>query len=129
MGFILQKNKKAGGRMSRKFLRTGWTKKIRLGKGNKKKQKWRKARGRHNKIRESIRGKPRRVEIGFRTSMEKRFKIEGKVPVFIRNLRDMERTAKGNLLIIGKMGKKKRRIIEEMVKEKGALILNKNELK
>ncbi len=40
----------------KKFLRRNWNKYKRIGKGNKKKQKWRKPRGRDNKMREKRRG-------------------------------------------------------------------------
>ena len=100
-----------------KFLRTSTKYYKRLGR--KKKLKWRKPRGRHNKIRENIRGKQRKVNIGYGTKKEDRGKIKGKIPIFIKNLREAEKIEKGNLVIISKIGKKKKKDIEEIVKEKG----------
>jgi len=101
-----------------KFLRTNTYKFKRIG-GTKKKQIWRKPRGRHNKLREKIKGKPIKPTIGFK-------KAETKKPV-LRNvecLRDIESIAKGQEVIISRIGKKKRKMLIEKLKEKGAKILN-----
>ena len=109
--------------MVRKFLRTSTKYYKRLGR--KKKQKWRRPRGRHNKIREGIRGKLRKVDVGFRKRKEERGKIKGKILIFIKNLKEIEKINKGDLVIIGRVGKKKRKYIEEIVKKRGGEILNK----
>jgi len=117
--------------MTRKFLRTGTRKYKRLGKGRKKKQKWRKARGRHNKIREKRKSRPRKVEIGFRTNKNERGKIDGKIPVFIENLKQVDKIKEGDIVILKKVGKRKRIGIEKKIKEKGGKIVlrGKNESK
>jgi len=107
-----------------KFLRTSTLKKVRLGLRRKKKQKWRRARGRHNKIREKKKGKLQKVEIGFRTREKERGKILGKIPVFVKNLSDAEKIKKEDLVIIAKVGKRKRLEIEKKIEEKGGGILN-----
>jgi len=111
--------------MRRKFLRTGTTKLKRLGKGRKKKQKWRRAKGIDNKIREKRKGRARKVEIGYRKQKKERGKIRGKIPIIIRNLKESENIKKGDLVIIGKVGKKKRLKLEKEIEEKGGEILNK----
>jgi len=116
--------------MTRKFLRTGTKKYKKLGK--KKKEKWRRARGRDNKIREKRKSRPRKVEIGLRTNKKGRGKIKGKDPIFIENLKQAEKVRKGDLIIIRRVGKKKRQEIEKKIKEKGGKIINlsrKNESK
>ncbi len=106
-----------------KFLRVMGNKKIRLGKRNKKLQKWRRARGKHNKTRESIRGKAVKVKIGFRTPKKGRNKIQGKIPFRINNLDDLKLIKKENIAIIAKLGKKKKQQIESRLKELGIEIL------
>lgn len=107
--------------MTRKFLRTGTRRYKRLGR--KKIQRWRKPRGRHNKMREKRKGRPRKVEIGYRTSRKERGKINGKMPVFVKNLRDAEKVERDSLIIIAKVGKKKRGGLLEKIKERGGIIL------
>lgn len=107
-----------------RFLRTSWRQKSKLGKGRIKKQKWRKARGRHNKIREKRKGRARQVEIGYRTRTEERGRIEGKIPLFIKNLKEAENVKKGDIVIIARIGMRKRLEIEKMIEQKSAKVLN-----
>lgn len=101
-----------------KFLRTNTYKFKRIG-GTKKKQKWRKSRGRHNKMREHIKGKPIRPTIGFKKPESEKVRI-----TMVNCLRDLERIEKGQEVIIARIGKKKRKLIEEKLKIKGAKVLN-----
>ncbi|MCX6748093.1 MAG: 50S ribosomal protein L32e [Candidatus Pacearchaeota archaeon] len=103
----------------KKFLRVRGNKKIRLGKRNKKKQTWRRARGKHNKTRESTRGKAVKVKIGFRKAKMERNKIKGKIPFRVNNFNDLKSIKKENIAIIAKLGKKKRQEIETKLKELG----------
>ncbi len=107
----------------RKFLRTGTLRHKRLGR--KTKQRWRKARGRDNKIREKRKGRARKVQIGYKQPELKRRRIKGKIPIYVENIKQAERIEKGALVIIRKIGKKKRMIIEKKIKEIGGEILNK----
>lgn len=106
-----------------KFLRVMGNKKIRLGKRNKKLQKWRRPRGKHNKTRESIRGKAVKVKIGFRTPSNSRNKVQGKIPFRVNNLADIARIKKENIAILAKFGKKKSQVIQEKLKELGIQVL------
>jgi len=101
-----------------KFLRIGSSRFKRLGKGRKKLQRWRKARGRDNKIREKKKGRPRRVEIGYK-KQKKRKEI-----MIIKNMKQAERVKKGEQVIIGRIGRKKRIEIEKKIKEIGGRIVN-----
>ena len=108
--------------MRRKFLRpeTGKYKRLK----RKKKQKWRRPKGHDNKIRLNRKGKMKKVRIGFRTNKKLRGKVEGKIYVLIKNLKDTNKVEKGDIIIIRKVGKKKRQEIEKRIKERGAKILN-----
>ncbi|MBL7059172.1 hypothetical protein ISS08_01850 [Candidatus Pacearchaeota archaeon] len=96
-----------------KFLRRTWNRYSKLGKGRKKKQIWRRPTGRDNKMREKRRGYPARVQIGYKTSSE-----EKKI-LYIFNKSDFQKINKGDIIMIGKVGKKKKiEIAEEAKKQK-----------
>jgi len=99
-----------------KFLRRTWTRFSRLGKGRKKKQKWREAKGRHSKTREMRRGYPAIVKIGYRQSTKEK-------PAVIYNISQLEGKKE---IILGKIGKKKKIEIAERAKEKKIQIVNLN---
>jgi len=103
----------------RKFLRTNTRLYKRLGALRKKSRKWRRPRGRHNKLREKIRGKPARPVIGFKKPEKERTRI-----IVIRNLKELERINKEEKVVIGKVGKKKKTELKEKAKEKGLEVLN-----
>ncbi len=100
-----------------KFLRRTWYKLPSLGKGRKKKQKWRNPTGRHNKIRNKRRGYGARVEIGYKTDKKLRGKINEKIPREIFNAKQLENLGKNEIAIIGKIGMKKKIEIVKKAKE------------
>lgn len=104
--------------MKKKFLRRNWNKYKRLGLGRKKKQVWRRPRGKHSKMRKWRRGYPARVDAGYRSPREQRGKISGKIPVFIRNVQDLAKVGKDEIAIIEHIGKKKR---NEILKKAGEM--------
>ncbi len=108
--------------MAKKFLRTGSLRYKKLGRKNK--LRWRKPRGRHNKIREKRKGRLRKVEIGYRKSSVERNKINGKIPFIVRNLKDLDKVEKKAIVILAKLGKKKIIQILERANEKEIKILN-----
>lgn len=96
-----------------KFLRRTWSRYSKLGKGRKKKQIWRRPTGRDNKMREKRRGYPARVEIGYKKSS----KI--KKIFYIFNKSDFQKIKKDEIIMVGKVGKKKKiEIAEEAKKQK-----------
>ncbi len=107
--------------MRKKFLRGKWRTYAKLGRGRKSKQKYRKAKGRHNKIREKKKGNPVLVAIGF-----KKPRKEEKETRIIQNTRDLEDTKKGESVILAKIGRKSKLKIIEKAKEKEIRILNLN---
>ncbi len=103
-----------------KFLRRD---SFRFGKFNRKKnQKWRKPTGRDNKMREKRRGYSAVVSIGYKNS-------DRKEQIIIKNLNDLEKVTKNDLIILGKIGKKKRLEIMEKAKSKGIKFSNLKEIK
>ncbi|MEX0921033.1 MAG: eL32 family ribosomal protein [Candidatus Pacearchaeota archaeon] len=89
--------------MTKKFLRRTWSRYAKLGKGRKKKQKWRKPTGRDNKMREKRKGYPAVVSIGYKKS-----KSERKNPFVVNNIKDLENAKGKDLVVLGNIGKKKK---------------------
>ncbi|MGD9275703.1 MAG: eL32 family ribosomal protein [Candidatus Pacearchaeota archaeon] len=101
------------------FLRRSVDKYSKLGKGRKKKQKWKRPTGRDNKMREKRRGYPAVVSVGYKNKEKARGQIKDMKPVIVNNLKNLEKIGKNNIAIIGKVGnKKKMEIIKEAEKKK-----------
>lgn len=99
------------------FLRRTWSRYSKLGKKRKKKQVWRRPTGRDNKMREKRKGYPAIVSIGYKKSK----KLEKKI-VVIRNLEDLKKSRKSEIIIVGNIGKKKKiEILKYAEKEKISL--------
>jgi len=86
-----------------KFLRRTWDRYNKLGKGRKKKQVWRRPKGRDNKMREKRKGYPIVVSVGYKKKMSERKHIR-----VVRNIEDLEKIKKNEMVIIGSIGKKKK---------------------
>ena len=102
------------------FLRRTWRRYVKLGKGVKKNQKWRRPTGRDNKMREKRKGKPAVVSIGYKSD-----KKEIKEIVLVNTLKELEKVGNGPV-VIGSIGKKKKIEFAKMAKEKGIKISNLN---
>jgi large subunit ribosomal protein L32e len=109
-----------------KFLRRTSARLSKLGKKRRKKQVWRSPTGRDNKMREQRRGKPAIVSIGYSTEKKERGKINGKNPVFVKNIRELEKIEKNQIVVLGKIGKKKKIEIAKKAKELKIEIVNLN---
>ena len=109
-----------------KFLRRNWSKASRLGKGRKKKQVWRSAKGRHTKTRNKRKGYPQIVEVGFRTEKKGRELIEDKKSILVQNLKELLKIEKGQTAIIANVGAKKRIELVKKAKENNISVSNLN---
>lgn len=106
-----------------KFLRRIWKRHSKLGKRRKKKQVWRKPKGRDNKMREKRKGYPAVVSIGYKKGRKK------KVPFVVRNINDLNKIKKSPekyFITLGKLGKKKKIEILKKAKDAGIPIQNIN---
>lgn len=110
--------------MPPKFIRRNWDRFSRLGRTRKKLRVWRRPKGRHSKTRERMKGYPASVRIGYGKDKEVRGKIQEKNPIMINNMKDLEKAKKDEIIIIGKMGKKKKIEIAKRAKEKNIAIYN-----
>jgi large subunit ribosomal protein L32e len=106
--------------MAKKFLRRTWHKFSKLGKGRKKKQKWRRPTGRDNKMREKRKGYPAVVSIGYGS------KKNEKNPVNVYNIKDLESVKENEIAVIGNVGEKKRIEMAKFALEKKIKIHNLN---
>ena len=112
-------------RKKAKFVRTDFRKYSKLGVRRKKKQVYRKSKGRDNKIRLNMKGHTKNVSIGYRTKKQTRDLVEGLRPIIIYNLEDLKKISKENIGIIGKIGSKKRKeILDKAIKENIKLSVN-----
>jgi len=109
---VIRKRKKA------KFVRTDFRKYSKLGVRRKKKQVYRKSKGRDNKIRLKMKGHTTNVSVGHRTKKQTRDLIAGLKPIMIHNISDLKKINKENIGIISKIGSKKRKqILEQVIKD------------
>jgi len=110
--------------MTKKFLRRQGNLLSKLGKGRKKKQKWRRPTGRDNKMREKRKGYPAVVGIGHKKSKKESRRIKGKILTIVKNTKDLENLKQNEIIIIGKIGKKKREEIIKKAEEKKIKVYN-----
>jgi large subunit ribosomal protein L32e len=102
-----------------RFLRKDTWKVSRMGKRRKKKQKWRRARGRHSKIRKKEKGYGKEPTMGYSSPRNIRGYVKGMEPLLVKNFSDLEKATKKNIIIISKkIGKKKRVEILKKIEEK-----------
>lgn len=115
--------------MVKKFLRTDHNRFSRLGRNRRKKQVWRAAKGRHNKIREKRKSYPKAPNIGYKKPKADLENVGNQGPKLIRNLKDLEKLKSGSTAIVGKIGAKKRIEIVKNAIQKKINILNVREIK
>jgi len=109
-----------------KFLRRTWNRYSKLGRKRKKKQTWRRPTGRDNKMREKRKGYPAVVSVGYKVDKKTNGQIQGKSPVLINNILDLEKIGKNDIAVVGNVGKKKKIEIVKKAKEKKLLVHNVN---
>jgi large subunit ribosomal protein L32e len=100
-----------------KFLRHTAHKYSKLGLRRKKKKIWRRPTGRDNKMREKRRGHPAVVSIGYSTDKNTRGNVMKKTPVVVRNVQDLQKVQKNQIVMLSGIGKKKKIEIAKKAKE------------
>lgn len=103
-----------------KFMRRNTKEYFRLGKRRKKLRKWRRPKGRDNKMRLKERGRPRTVEIGYKKSK----KEAGEKVFAISNINQLKELKKGSRVLFNKVGKKKKIELNKLAKKLNLKILN-----
>ena len=108
-----------------RFLRKDWHKISNLGLRRENKQVWRKAKGRHNKLREKKKSHGKNPSIGYRSPKLIRGSIEGLMPVLVKNVQDLGKVGKENIAIVAKVGlRKKLAIVKKAEEMKISIMLN-----
>jgi large subunit ribosomal protein L32e len=110
--------------MSKQFKRTDFWRFSRLGMGRKKKQVWRRAEGVQSKIRRKKRGYPIMPSIGLRTPRAGRNKVENAIPILIHNVADLQKLKKGSVVIMAKIGARKKLDVLKKAEELQIKIIN-----
>lgn len=110
--------------MSKEFKRADYWRHSKIGKNRKKLQKWRRPTGRDNKLREKRGGHPKSVRVGFKSPRKESGKIEGKTLKVIYTLKELGKASADNVIIIGKVGAKKKFELIKRAKEMNLRMLN-----
>ena len=106
------------------FIRKDSYKISRIGKRRKKEQKWRRPRGRHSKLRARERNYLKVPSIGYSSPREVRGSIEGKMPFVVYNVNDFNRKKENQIVVIGKVGMKKKIELVEFASSKNIPLAN-----
>ena len=107
-----------------KFLRVDTNRFSRIGKNRRKLQKWRRARGKSNKLRLGRAGYAAVPKVGFRTSRNESGKIKGLVPKLVHNLNELISLTKDEGAIIARVGARNKLEIIKRADELKIKILN-----
>jgi len=108
------------------FLRVDTNKYSKLGVRRKKKQTYRKPKGRDNKIRLNRAGRLRKVKIGFRTPRLERGRIKKMQPIRICRVDDFKKLEKDQIGIIASVGGKKKIELAEYAVKHNKKLFNLN---
>ncbi|MEI6731197.1 MAG: eL32 family ribosomal protein [archaeon] len=110
--------------VTRRFVRTDSFRHLRLGKKRRKLQVWRRPRGTRNKLRLKRVGHPALPTVGHRTSKAESGRLKGLYPLLVNNLQDIDKATKENIIIIARVGAKKKLEMIKKIQEKGLQIAN-----
>ena len=101
--------------MPKKFLRTDFWRMSKLGAGRRKLQVWRRAKGKHSKMRRRRKGYPAIPGIGYKNAKADSGKINGMIPVLVSSMNDFAKIQNGEAAILSsRIGARKRL---EMIKK------------
>ena len=111
--------------MSKSFIRTDSFRFLRLGKKKKSLRVWRRAKGKHSKMRRRRAGYPAIPNIGYRNARVTQGLIKGMTPTLIHNILELSRASKNSIIIISRtVGAKKKIEIMKKAREMNMKILN-----
>lgn len=114
---------------NKRFIRRSMKRFSKLGNNRRKIQKWRKPKGRDNKMRLKRKSYPATVSIGYSSPRKEHGRVEGKLPVLVYNTKDLAKITHDNIAVLAKVGAKKKLEIIKMAEEKKIRILNVKHIK
>jgi len=106
------------------FLRRNTREYSKLGVKRKKLQKWRRPKGRDNKMRLKVKSRAPVVEIGYKKDLRTRGKIDDREVIFVQNLEELKALKKGSVIMLGRMGARKMLEVAKIAKEKDINVTN-----
>ena len=107
-----------------KFIRPDTFRFSRLGKNRRKLQKWRRVRGKSNKMRLGRAGYSVVPRVGFKTPKKEAGKIKGFMPKLVHNLSELQTLTKDEAAILARVGAKKKLELIKKADELKIKILN-----
>jgi large subunit ribosomal protein L32e len=108
--------------MKKKFIRRDSVRYSKLGKKRKKLQKWRKPKGRDSKMRLSRKSYPSSPTVGHKSQNKK-------TQTLVQNVNDLKKVNKDTIIILAKVGAKKKLEIIKQAQESKIKLLNVKENK
>ena len=115
--------------MSKEFKRQDFMRYGKIGKNRKKIQRWKRPRGRHSKMRLQRKSYPAVVSSGYRTDKKEAGRVDGLLPILVHNVKELESAGKENIVILARVGAKKKLEIIKVAAEKKIRIHNVKEIK
>jgi large subunit ribosomal protein L32e len=109
---------------NRTFIRRDLKRFSKLGKNRKKLQRWKRPKGRDNKMRLKRKSYPATVSIGYSSSRKEFGRVNGKIPVLVHNIKDLEKIGSDNVAILARVGAKKKLEIIKFAEDKKIKIAN-----
>ena len=109
---------------NRTFVRRSMKRFSKLGKNRKKLQKWNRPKGRDNKMRLKRKSYPATVSIGYSSPKKEAGRINGKLPVLVHNVKELQKLGADNIAILARVGAKKKLEIIKFAEEKKIKIIN-----
>ncbi|MBS3077461.1 50S ribosomal protein L32e [Candidatus Pacearchaeota archaeon] len=106
------------------FVRRNMKRFSKLGKNRKKLQRWKRPKGRDNKMRLKRKSYPATVSVGYSSPRKEHGRINGQIPVLVYNIKDLGKLGSDNVAILAKVGAKKKLEIIKFAEEKKIKILN-----
>jgi large subunit ribosomal protein L32e len=110
--------------MKHKFLRVDTNRFSRIGKNRRKLQKWRRARGKSNKLRLGRAGYAATPKVGFKTARKEAGKVHGLIPRLVHNLSELSSLGKNDAAILARIGARKKLELIKKADELKIKILN-----
>ena len=107
-----------------KFIRSDTNRFSRLGKNRRKLHKWRRVRGKSNKLRLGRGGYSKVPAVGFKSPRIESGKINGFVPKLVHNLAELNSLGKNEAAIIARIGARKKIELIKKADELKIKILN-----
>ena len=110
--------------MPKTFLRQETNRHSRIGFWRKKLQKWRRPKGIDSKMRLRMKGHSKCPSPGYKSPKKDSGRIQNKIPVLVRTIKDLEKMTKENIAILARVGAKRKVELIKFANEKKIQMLN-----